>query len=124
MSVTRSKFVRVAHDPGDPMVATHCPFCGSGQVIGRSDGNIECDFCGQVYLVRVGVRMGVIRGGHAYQATLQYWITLLSDENEVGDAFVRVAIAPPTMTAIIASINTHRPVPMSEPSETGEEVLP
>lgn len=44
---------RTAHDPGDPLVTSHCPFCGSGQVVGRSDGTIGCDFCGQNYIVRV-----------------------------------------------------------------------
>lgn len=44
---------RVAHDPGDPLITSHCPFCGSGQVAGRSDGTIGCDFCGQNYIVRV-----------------------------------------------------------------------
>lgn len=44
---------RVAHDPGDPLITSHCPFCGSGQVVGRSDGTIGCDFCGQAYIVRV-----------------------------------------------------------------------
>jgi hypothetical protein len=44
---------RIAHDPGDPLITSHCPFCGSGQVIGRSDGTIACDFCGQNYIVRV-----------------------------------------------------------------------
>jgi hypothetical protein len=44
---------RVAHDPGDPLITSHCPFCGSGQVVGRSDGTIGCDFCGQNYIVRV-----------------------------------------------------------------------
>lgn len=44
---------KVAHDPGDPLVTSHCPFCGSGQVVGRSDGTISCDFCGQAYIVRV-----------------------------------------------------------------------
>jgi hypothetical protein len=44
---------KVAHDPGDPLVTSHCPFCGSGQVVGRSDGTIACDFCGQSYIVRV-----------------------------------------------------------------------
>jgi hypothetical protein len=45
--------IRIAHDPGDPLITSHCPFCGSGQVVGRSDGTIECDFCGQNYIVRV-----------------------------------------------------------------------
>jgi hypothetical protein len=44
---------RIAHDPGDPLITSHCPFCGSGQVVGRSDGTISCDFCGQAYIVRV-----------------------------------------------------------------------
>jgi len=48
-----SGIVKLAHDPGDPLITSHCPFCGSGQVIGRSDGTIECEFCGQNYIVRV-----------------------------------------------------------------------
>lgn len=44
---------RTAHDPGDPLITSHCPFCGSGQVVGRSDGTIGCGFCGQNYIVRV-----------------------------------------------------------------------
>jgi hypothetical protein len=44
---------RLAHDPGDPLITSHCPFCGSGQVVGRSDGTIACSFCGQNYIVRV-----------------------------------------------------------------------
>jgi len=54
-TMTRPRGVgrREAHDPGDPLVTSHCPFCGSGQVVGRSDGTIGCDFCGQNYIVRV-----------------------------------------------------------------------
>jgi len=44
---------KIAHDPGDPQITSHCPFCGSGQIVGRSDGTIECDFCGMNYIVRV-----------------------------------------------------------------------
>jgi hypothetical protein len=51
--VARGVGPRVAHDPGDPLITSHCPFCGSGQVVGRSDGTISCDFCGQNYIVRV-----------------------------------------------------------------------
>ncbi|QDN94998.1 hypothetical protein FNV58_01300 (plasmid) [Streptomyces sp. RLB1-9] len=43
----------VAHQSGDGITIAHCPFCGSGQVIGRSDGNTECSFCNQSFLVRV-----------------------------------------------------------------------
>jgi hypothetical protein len=54
-TMTRPRGVgrKIAHDPGDPLVTSHCPFCGSGQVVGRSDGTIGCDFCGQAYIVRV-----------------------------------------------------------------------
>lgn len=48
-----SRFVKVAHDPGDPVLCSHCPFCGSGQITGRSDGGIDCAFCGQSFIVRV-----------------------------------------------------------------------
>jgi hypothetical protein len=43
----------LAHQSGDGVTIAHCPFCGSGQVIGRSDGNTECSFCNQSFLVSV-----------------------------------------------------------------------
>jgi hypothetical protein len=46
-------FTRVAHDPGDPMMISHCPLCGSGQVVGLSDGSVQCEFCGATFLVRI-----------------------------------------------------------------------
>src|SRR6266568_378123 len=48
-----SWFVKIAHDPGVPVLCSHCPFCGSGQITGRSDGGIDCAFCGQSFIVRV-----------------------------------------------------------------------
>ncbi|MEU6362132.1 hypothetical protein [Streptomyces albidoflavus] len=42
-----------AHQSGDGISIAHCPFCGSGQVLGRSDGNTECQFCDQAFMVRV-----------------------------------------------------------------------
>lgn len=50
---TANGFVKTAHDPGDPQLCSHCPFCGSGQITGRSDGGIDCAFCGMNFLVRV-----------------------------------------------------------------------
>lgn len=35
------------------MTVFHCPFCGSGQVIARSDRTIECGFCSQAFTVQV-----------------------------------------------------------------------
>lgn len=35
----------VAHDSGDNAIVNHCPFCGSGAVVGGSDGTITCEFC-------------------------------------------------------------------------------
>jgi hypothetical protein len=37
----------------DNILTMNCPFCGSGQITGRSDGGIDCAFCGQSFIVRV-----------------------------------------------------------------------
>ncbi len=44
---------KVAHDSGDGETIYHCPFCGSGQVIARSDRTIECQFCHTCFTVQV-----------------------------------------------------------------------
>ena len=41
------------HDSGDGMTVFHCPFCGSGQVLARSDRTIECQFCHTAFTVQV-----------------------------------------------------------------------
>lgn len=48
--------MKIAHDSGDPQVVYHCPSCGSGQVIARSDGTIECGFCKNCFTVQVQPR--------------------------------------------------------------------
>jgi len=47
---------RIAHDMGDGETPLHCPMCGSGQTTARSDGGIDCGFCGKTYTVRVQPR--------------------------------------------------------------------
>lgn len=42
-----------AHDSGDGATVYHCPFCGSGQVIARSDRTIECEYCHNCFTVQV-----------------------------------------------------------------------
>lgn len=44
---------REAHDSGDGERIFHCPFCGAGQVLGRSDGTVECGYCNQHFTVQV-----------------------------------------------------------------------
>lgn len=44
---------KVAHDSGDGETIYHCPFCGSGQVLARSDRTIECQFCHICFTVQV-----------------------------------------------------------------------
>lgn len=44
---------RHAHDSGDGERIFHCPFCGSGNVTGRSDGSISCGFCFSSFTVQV-----------------------------------------------------------------------
>lgn len=43
----------IAHDSGSVEVIYHCPFCGSGQVIARSDGTVMCEFCNAAFTVQV-----------------------------------------------------------------------
>lgn len=45
--------VKLAHDSGDGETIYHCPFCGSGQVVARSDGTTECEFCRNCFIVQV-----------------------------------------------------------------------
>jgi hypothetical protein len=45
--------VFLGHDSGDSQTIFHCCFCGSGQVIARSDGTVECEFCHSVFTVQV-----------------------------------------------------------------------
>lgn len=42
-----------AHDSGDQFRIFHCPMCGSGQVTARSDGAVDCGFCGVNFMVRI-----------------------------------------------------------------------
>lgn len=46
-----------AHDSGDGETIFHCPFCGSGQVLARSDGTVECEFCSTAFTVQVQPQM-------------------------------------------------------------------
>lgn len=44
---------RQAHVSGNQVDVLHCPFCGSGAVVARSDGSIECSFCNSAFTVTV-----------------------------------------------------------------------
>lgn len=50
---TGQRLFILAHDSGDGQTIYHCPFCGSGQVIARSDRTIECEFCHTSFTVQV-----------------------------------------------------------------------
>lgn len=47
----RSTGRKLAHGGGDDPTVHHCPMCGSGQVVARSDGTVECQFCKSVFEV-------------------------------------------------------------------------
>jgi GNAT superfamily N-acetyltransferase/ribosomal protein L37AE/L43A len=44
---------RQAHDASENQDLRHCPFCGSGKIIGRADGTVECEFCHNYFTVQV-----------------------------------------------------------------------
>lgn len=44
---------KLAHESDDDTTPLHCPFCGSGQIVGNSDGSIGCEYCKRAFTVRV-----------------------------------------------------------------------
>lgn len=48
-----SAMQHLAHDSGDGADLSHCPFCGSGGIIGGHDGTVECQFCQRFFTVQV-----------------------------------------------------------------------
>lgn len=44
---------KTAHGGGDGQTLHHCPGCGSGGIVGRSDGSIECTLCNMVFTVQL-----------------------------------------------------------------------
>lgn len=42
----------LAHDATEDQELRHCPFCGSGKIIGRQDGSVECEFCHGYFTVQ------------------------------------------------------------------------
>lgn len=42
-----------AHDATENQDLRHCPFCGSGKILGRADGTVECEFCHNYFTVQV-----------------------------------------------------------------------
>lgn len=40
-----------AHVSSDPTLVNHCPWCGSGALVGRSDGGIDCNICDKTFRV-------------------------------------------------------------------------
>jgi len=45
--------LKIAHESDDDAVTAHCPWCGSGNLNGTSDGSIHCGFCQRSYTVRI-----------------------------------------------------------------------
>ena len=50
---TKTGARHLAHDSGDGADLSHCPFCGSGSIIGGHDGTVSCEFCGKNFTVQV-----------------------------------------------------------------------
>lgn len=57
LRVGNGRICKNAHDSGDGETIFHCPMCGSGQVIARNDGSVECEFCTTAFTVQVQPQM-------------------------------------------------------------------
>lgn len=51
--MTQRPMAKIAHDGGDGTILMHCPFCGSGALVARSDGTTECQSCMTMFTVQV-----------------------------------------------------------------------
>lgn len=49
----RAGLTVIAHDSGDNAIINHCPFCGSGAVVGKGTGTVGCEFCHTNFTVQV-----------------------------------------------------------------------
>ena len=43
--------IHTGHILSDPQVVSHCPFCGSGDIVAGADQTISCSFCNRSVLV-------------------------------------------------------------------------
>lgn len=57
LRVGNGRICKNAHDSGDGETIFHCPMCGSGQVIARNDGSVECEFCSCCFTVQIQPQM-------------------------------------------------------------------
>ena len=56
MAAVRGKIKRhrkTAHDAGEGEALAHCPFCGGGNIWGRSDGTVVCGYCDRHFTVQI-----------------------------------------------------------------------
>lgn len=53
LAVPLPYFSKTAHVSGNQIDVFHCPFCGSGDIVSRSDASIECGFCNSAFTVTV-----------------------------------------------------------------------
>lgn len=51
--IVGDRLIITAHDGGDGIQLMHCPFCGSGALVARSDNSTECDSCMTCFTVQV-----------------------------------------------------------------------
>jgi hypothetical protein len=45
--------MKLAHESDDDTTPLHCSFCGSGQIVGNSDGSIACQYCDRSFTIRL-----------------------------------------------------------------------
>lgn len=55
----------LGHASPDPQVVSHCPGCGSGDVVARSDGNVECSMCTRQFTIAEQPAYSALPGDNA-----------------------------------------------------------
>ena len=107
---------KVAHDSGDGMTVYHCPFCGSGQVIARSDRTIQCQFCTTAFTVQVQPQFP------AFPQTINGQpVQVPGMPGQIAPDMAGGAIPPEQGPMDPAELGEDGEVPTEDPSELGEE---
>ncbi len=113
------RFEKTGHVYSDESVIGHCVFCGSGDVVSRSDGTVECQLCHRGFVV-------MEQPLHSAQPAPDYQSMQIDGtgiEEEVGDPIEEApAFAPPPEADVVPPAQAGMPKKDDPPLKTDAAV--
>lgn len=110
--------IHTGHILGDPEVVSHCPFCGSGDIVSGADQTISCSFCNRSFVVMEQPQYNSMPGqpGASTDATMPGSQTPAAPEEGIPGADEPAAAAEPPGPAGATDTPPHAPVnPQTDP---------